>query len=278
MKNIGMGFLSVGILLIIISTFPINSWAAEKKYPSRQIELTIANPAGGSADIVTRMLAKWMERYLGVPVVCVNKPGGGGIINASYIKNSPPDGYTMAGSVTIDHILIPVLLGQAPFSIEDFRVIGQWASFSAVMGVNADSPWKTFQDFVDYAKKNPGVKYGHPGVGSTMFLRMENLSKLANLGLVGVPFTGDSETIVAVLGNHVAVGAGGVSAYKAQADAGKIRILFSFEPVSELGLDPKIPEISFFGKNIADNDINNTLSMVINSKLLMRSFRFLSKL
>jgi len=222
------------------------SWAAEK-YPSRPITLVCGYAVGGQADLTNRLIARFLEKYLGGTVVPESKPGAGGAIAATFVANSRPDGYTILSSG--DAFGINFLLGQANYKIEDFRIFAEVFVVDAVLAVSTDSPWKTFQEFIDYAKKNPGVRYAHPGIGSTPWLAMEDLNKDANLKLVGVPFKGDAESVPAVVAKHVPIGIHGAFAAKTQADAGKMRILLSLEPSAEVGLDPAIPDFnSVYGK------------------------------
>ena len=256
----------LGIVLIFIFVSSNYLWAAEKKYPTGPIELYCSFVAGGQSDLLNRTLAKHLEKQLGVTVVPGNKPGAGGMVLASFLVNARPDGYT-AGILALEHFLQPILLGQASYSVENLRVIGRVAQYGNVMAVSADAPWKTLQEFVDYARKNPGVKYGHPGVGTTMFLRWENINSKAELKMVGVPFKGDPETVAAILGKHVPIGACSNVAAKTQADAGKMRILFSFDPPAEFGLDPAITDLrTAFGKNVADTDIEVIQNLIVPSK------------
>ena len=124
----------------------------------------------------------------------INKIGGGGVVAITTTATARPDGYTVIN--TGDYV-IPVLTGQAGYAIEDLRVAAQVGLNGAVLIVTADSPWKTFQDFLDYAKKNPGVKYANPGATSMATMRTENLSKQANLKLISLPVP---EVASAVLG------------------------------------------------------------------------------
>jgi tripartite-type tricarboxylate transporter receptor subunit TctC len=244
-------------LFVLVFISVSSSWAAEK-YPTRNIELVVGFPPGGMSDIINRFWAKYLEKYLGVTVVPVNKPGGGGVVGTTYVVNSRPDGYTMGNFA--DSMVISILMGQATYSVEDLRVVAQIAYSSHLMAVNAESPWKTFQEFMDYARKNPGLKYGHQGIGSMPHIRMENLNKQANLKMISVPFNGDAETIPALIGKHITTGIFGAMTAKAQADAGKMRILLSFDPTAELGLDPSIADFdTFFGRSIPNIDTSSYL-------------------
>jgi len=255
MKRKIFGDLFLVCILIILISINTSSWAAEKKYPSGPIDIFCGYVPGGPSDLLTRALAKGFEKFLGVPVVPGNKPGGGGIVATAALANSRPDGSTLA--VLVDSsMLTAIALGQATYTLEDLRVVGQSAIFFNVLTVSADSEWKTFQQFLDYTKKNPGVKYGHPGLGSTIFLRTENFNKYANMGMVGVPFKGDTEIVAALLGKHVPVGVSVLTNFKPHVDAGKLRILLSFEPSTMMGLDPNTPTVeSVFGKDLGDIDV-----------------------
>jgi tripartite-type tricarboxylate transporter receptor subunit TctC len=251
-KRIFEGFLCISIFLAMVCTSFYSSWCAEKKYPLRNIDVLISFPPGGPIDLQTRILAKYLEKELGVQVIPINKPGGGGSLGAGILASSKPDGYTLS-LMAQSSIIMPVLLKEASFSIEDFRAIGQVvAPPPVVFVVHPDSPWKTFQEFVDYAKKNPGVKCGHPPVTTTAFLKMSYINKYANLKLVGVPFKTDPEINVAIMGKHIPIAISGVAALRGPLEAGKLRVLFSFNTASEIGgvkLDPTTPDFeSFFGK------------------------------
>ena len=243
----GIFVFAVSILFSLVYFSLNNSWAAEKKYPSRPVELVIGYAPGGLADTNARVLAKFLEKYLGVPVVMVYKPGGGAVLYLTYVANASPDGYTIA--TFQDSLLSALLMGRATFSLEDFCVIAQCNSANDVLGVPIDSQWKTFQEFIDYARRNPGVRMAHPGIGTLSHIRAENLNNVANLKMVFVPLQGDAEVVPAVLGKHIPIGIFGCPAAKAQADAGNLRILFSNDPPAEFGFDPNIPDfLTIFGK------------------------------
>jgi tripartite-type tricarboxylate transporter receptor subunit TctC len=251
-RRIFRGFLFISVFFAIACVSFKNFWAAEKKYPARNIVMLISFPPGGPIDLQTRILAKHFEREFGVQVIPDNRPGGGGSLGAGILVNSRPDGYTLS-LMAPSSIIMPVLLKEVAFSIEDFRAIGQVnRGFPVVFVVPPDSPWKTFQEFVDYARKNPGVKCGHPPVTTTAFLKMSYINKYANLKLIGVPFKTDPEINVAIMGKHIPVAVSGVAALKGLLEGGKLRVLFSFDPANEIGdirLDPTTPDFeSFFGR------------------------------
>jgi tripartite-type tricarboxylate transporter receptor subunit TctC len=246
-KSAFVMFSVVGILFVS----PFNmAWSAEK-YPSRSIEIITPAPPGAYSDLINRSLAKSLEKYLGVLIVPGNKPGGGDMVAAAAVANAPPDGYTL-GLLADGPLVYAHLLGRASFSKDDIKVVGQLICTTIVMQVSADSPWKTFQEFMEYAHKNPGLTYGHVGVGTATWARAEYLNKVGDLRMRGIPFSGDTEVVPALLGKHLNAGFGSYIGAKQQADGGKTRILFSFTPPGQ-GPDPSLPTIpSVFGKDVPD--------------------------
>jgi tripartite-type tricarboxylate transporter receptor subunit TctC len=251
------------ILAILIFVLSLNNgWAASEKYPTGTVNNICLFPPGAQPDLFNRILSRSMERFLKVPVVTVNKPGGGGAIGFSALANARPDGYTV-GIGTVENMIVPTLTaGKPPYSLEDLHIIAQIATIYGVLVVAADAPWKTWQEFVDYARKNPGVKYGCPGIRSTRYMLIETLNKNANLGLVAVPFDNDNDVKTAVMGHTIPLGSWDMGSAKQLQAAGKIRILFVFEPPHEAGLDPNIACLdTFLGKSGAyqETDVSHCL-------------------
>jgi tripartite-type tricarboxylate transporter receptor subunit TctC len=245
--------LSLMIMFAIILCLPagVSRTTAAEKYPSHPVTSIVGFGPGGISDMTMRIWNKYLEKYMGGTFVVDHKPGAGGIAAFSYVANAKPDGYTLLNH---SDFFLPVLAGTATFKMDDLRVIAQATQNGSVMVVSADSPWKTFQEFYDYCKKNPGVKWGNNGAGTMVFFRMQNLNKQAGMKLIGVPLSGDAEIISSLLGNHVAVGNLGAASAKAQAQAGKLRIIFSFDNPKGFGLDPSIPSMATRFPKIQDID------------------------
>jgi tripartite-type tricarboxylate transporter receptor subunit TctC len=245
------GFFSVTVIVVIFVSLISVSSAADK-YPSRSIELVCGSTPGGGVDIANRLMAKYFEKYLKVSMVPVNKPGPSQMMMASYVVTSKPDGYTIGfGSNAI--VTAAVTGVAAGYKIEDIRPVAMIATVNTMIAVNADSPWKTWQDFIDYAKKNPGTKYGHFGVGSGPHYRMEVLNKHLKLGLQGIPFKGEGEALPMLLGKHVPISVMSPTVAREQVASGKVRILFSFEDPALDGFDKNIPSLDkLYGPNTPD--------------------------
>jgi tripartite-type tricarboxylate transporter receptor subunit TctC len=236
--------------IVLLSTVSLSA----DKYPSRSIELVCGSSVGGGVDTSNRLMAKYLEKYLKVPFAPINKPGPSQMMMASYLVTSKPDGYTIGHASNA--IATAALTGEATgYKLEDLRPIAMISTVNTMIGVTADSPWKTWQDFVEYAKKNPGTKYGHFGVGSGPHYRMEVLNKHNKLGLQGVPFKGEGEALPMLLGKHVPISVMSPTIAKQQVAAGKVRILFSFEDPTIDGFDKNIPSLnSLYGPNTPDID------------------------
>lgn len=252
-EKLAISYLVTSLLMFILlleSSININRvWGAEEKYPTRPIEIWCGFGPGGKTDMNTRLLAKGLEKYLKVPVIPGNKPGGGTTIAAAALANAAPDGYKLA-VLGDSGLIISVLLGMATYKPEDLFVIGQFNSDAQAMAVHADSPWKTIEEFIDYARKNPGLNFGHFGRGTTLQIRADYFCKLANIKTVGVPFKSDPEMAAAILGKHVDIGMASFYGAMPHVNSGKMRILFNFNSPG-LGPFPNIPNIpSLFGKDV----------------------------
>ena len=158
---------------------------AKAEWPEKPIEFVIPFGAGGGADIEGRMIAKAMSAELGQPVVPVNKPGGGGAITYTYVKNSKPDGYTVAWNST--SILTTTNIGNVDFDYKAFDHIGQVAQQPVPLVVKAGR-WKSFKDFVAECKAKPKtLKLAFAGFGSATHLAGVAMSALSGCQPVMLP-------------------------------------------------------------------------------------------
>ena len=265
-RMVSKSFVLLSILFVLIWVLQGNSRAAEGRYPSRTIEFYYGFGAGGAIEYQTRTWGDKVGKILGVHVIPVPKPGGGQVVETNLLINSPPDGYTMA-NIGQSGIVQTILLSKGALSLESLRIVCQNTVFGEMICVSSESPWKTFQDFIDYAQKNPGLKFAHLGMATNGYIRTQLLNKNVNLGMIGVPFKSDPEMLAAVLGKHIPAGIFSPMTAKIQEDAGKMRILFSFADPAKFGLDPNIPSIrTFFDKSVADKDIETVGFVAVPAK------------
>lgn len=194
------------------------------EYPSKPVTLVIPYPAGGSTDLSSRALANSLKKALGQPVICENKPGGGGTVGPSIVITKPADGYTIGiitGSPSIAYHM-----GKLNFHpLDDVSHIARWGGFLFGLVVRADAPWKNLQELVEYSKKNPNkITYGSPGVGTPTHLAVEELASVVGFQWTHMPYKGGSETMTALLGGHIDV-LSDSSGWAPLVDAGKFRLL-----------------------------------------------------
>lgn len=221
-KSIIVGLMvSIGLIL----GFGFSAVAAE--YPNKAINLVIQYPAGGSTDLTARALAIATKKYLGQPMVCENKSGGGGTVGPSLVRTKPADGYTL-GVITSSPIMA-IHMGKLDFHpANDLTHIIRWGNYLFGIAVRADAPWKTLQELIQHAKQNPKkVSYGSPGVGTPPHLAMEELSMAAGVQFTHIPFKGIAENNAALLGGHIEV-VSDSSGWAHLVDAGNFRLLATY--------------------------------------------------
>src|SRR5712664_3293759 len=151
---------------------------AQAPYPTRPVEFIIPFAPGGPTDTAIRLIQPQLSANLGVPVVIVNKAGGGGALGMDAVAKAKPDGYTLAATVRSTLTILPATQPDVPYKVSDFAPIGTYAIDSGVILVKAGAPWKTLEEFVDHARKNPGtLTYGSAGLGTNSYFNMELLQQ-----------------------------------------------------------------------------------------------------
>jgi tripartite-type tricarboxylate transporter receptor subunit TctC len=206
-----IALLAIGVLAIVVlvGSAPAD---AQTPYPTRPIECVIPFAPGGPTDTAIRIIQPQLSANLGVPLVLVNKAGGGGALGMDAVAKAKPDGYTLAATVRSTVTILPATQPDVTYKLSDFAVVGAFAVDSQVVLVKAGSPWKTLEELVEFAKKNPGkLSYGTAGLGTNSFFTMELLKLTYGLDMTHVPFGGSGPVKNAVLGGHVQVGAASLS-------------------------------------------------------------------
>ena len=237
----------VGTILVAILLFPVMALSQEK-YPSKPITFIVGYPPGGASEVTSRALSEAASKTLGQPVVIVTKPGGASALALTGLKKEKPDGYTIAllptGGVTAQH-----LRNVAYDCTKDFTFIMQFAFTPSGLVVQAESPWKTLKEFVEYAKANPGkVRYSTAGPGSPSHLAMEQFTRKAGIKCIHIPFEGTTPSIAAVLGGHVEACADSVF-WKPHVLSGKLRLLAGLDE-KRIGFAPDVPTVIEAGYDI----------------------------
>jgi tripartite-type tricarboxylate transporter receptor subunit TctC len=206
---------------------PIGS-AMAQAYPNRPITMIVPWPAGGSTDRHLRTLAEIASKHPGQTIVVENKPGAGGTLGPGQMAlTAKPDGYTIA-QFPMGMLRIPHMQKTQWNPLTDFSFIIGVSGYTFGFTVKADSPYKTFNDYIEAARKNPGkVDYGSTGIGTSPHLLMEELAANAKVNLVHVPFKGNADLQQALLGGHVQAQSD-ATGWDKFVDGGQMRLLVTF--------------------------------------------------
>ena len=193
-------------------------------YPSAHTSSSFPR-AGRPTDIAVRLIQPPLSANLGVPVVLVNKPVAAAPSDGPG-RQGQPDGYTLAATVRSTITILPATQPDVPYKPADFIPVGAYAFDSGVVLVKRDAPWKTLEELVDHARKNPGkLTYGTAGLGTNSFFNMELLKQAYSIDMTHVPFGGSGPVKNAVLGGHVQLGAASQSPMLSVVKSGDIAIL-----------------------------------------------------
>jgi tripartite-type tricarboxylate transporter receptor subunit TctC len=200
-----MKFIMKFFIVLFLAVVMFAPGIAIAEYPDKPITYTIPFNPGGESDITARLQEPILEKDLGVTVNVTHKPGGGGAVAWSeFQRTAKPDGYSIIGC-NIPHIIgQPLLRKDAGYKTDGFKVI-MWFHFTPnVLVVSKDSPYKTLDDFIAYAKKNPkAATVGGSGTYSANHLETLRLNKAAGVELTYVPHTGTGPIIPALMGGHL---------------------------------------------------------------------------
>lgn len=211
-------------LLLLIIAFP-NQWAfAQAKYPSKAIEIVNSFSPGGVNDLNIRALETVAEKHLGVPIVQVFKPGGGGIAGTTEVAHSTPDGYKLL-AVSSGELTAGPNLTKTTYTLDSFAFIARVSLNPYALVVRSASPWKSFNDFRREAAKQPGkLTIGTTPTGG-VFLTAQYFLKRGGISLNSVPYPGAGPFIAALLGGHLDSAWTGLAAAEAHLNAGTLRLL-----------------------------------------------------
>ena len=206
---------------------PVSS-AQAQAYPSKPITMIVPWPAGGSTDRHLRTLAEIASKHLGQTIIVENKPGAGGTLGPGQMAlTAKPDGYTIA-QFPMGMLRIPHMQKTQWNPLTDFSYIIGVSGYTFGFTVKADSPYKTFNDYIEAARKNPGkVDYGSTGIGTSPHLLMEEVAANAKVQLVHVPYKGNADLQQALLGGHVQAQSD-ATGWDKFVDSGQMRLLVTF--------------------------------------------------
>jgi tripartite-type tricarboxylate transporter receptor subunit TctC len=216
---------ATALLFFVASSFASAAVSEAAEYPTKTMQIINPFPPGAVTDIVARIVAPKMTALLGQQVIIVNKAGGGGAVGIQAAKDAAPDGYTIL--VTPPPILlIPLVNKNSGFAMKDFTPLNLATSSPNTTVVKADASWKTLEEFIAEAAKNPGaLTYGSAGPGTTPHFIGELVKLKTKIDLTHVPLGSESAAATAVLGGHVNIAFLTLGTTRSHIEAGTMRAL-----------------------------------------------------
>lgn len=236
--------------LVTVVTVSTPGPAAAQDFPVRPITLIVPFPPGGVADNVARPVAQALGKQLGQSVVIENRQGAGGGIGMAYVAKARADGYTLLLALSSISVIPEAdrVLGRAPmFQLDQLVPVARFTADPVVLAVRADAPWKSFAEFVAFARAHPKkLNYGSSGNYGTMHVPMEMLAASAGISMTHVPFAGAAPAVTALLGGTLDAVASGPSTVVQHVKAGKLRVLANWGTERHAAL-PDVPTLTELG-------------------------------
>lgn len=223
---------------------------AQDDYPNRPVTMVVPFPPGGVADTVARPVAEAMGRHLKQAVIIENKGGAGGGIGMGQVAKAKPDGYTLVMALS-SFVVLPEadkLLKRTPmYQLDQLKPIARFAADPTVLVVRAESPWKTYAEFIADVKANPAkVSFGSSGNYGTMHVPMEQLKVATSSYMLHVPYTGAGPAVLALLSGQVDALSTGPASVLQLLKAGKVRALAHWGD-GRLAVMPDVPSFKELG-------------------------------
>lgn len=211
------------VCLAVMSAVAASAYAA---YPEKPIVLVVPFPPGGSTDVVSRAVALEAEKLLGQTIIVENRGGAGSSIGTAYVAKAAPDGYTLIVGQTAFAVNASLRKNLPYDTLKDFTPIALMADHPGVFLTQPQKPFKTFKEFIQYAKANPGkVTYSSAGVGSWPHLSMEMLANAAGISLLHVPYQGTGPSKADLVAGRVDVKIEAYATSRALVQDGRLTVL-----------------------------------------------------
>ncbi len=236
------------LALAVGASFAFSGQSLAQSFPDRPITLVVPFAAGGSTDLVARLIAASMSKELGQQVVVENVAGAGGNVGANRVARSDPDGYTILMGTVATHALNPLMLKSKPYDPEkDFVPVSLLVVVPNVLVVNPELPVKTVQELIDLLKANPGqYSYASSGIGTPLHLSGELFNAMAGVKMEHIPYKGAGPALNDVIGNQVPIMFDNLPSSSGYIKAGTLKPL----GVTTKERAPSFPDLSAIGETV----------------------------
>jgi tripartite-type tricarboxylate transporter receptor subunit TctC len=224
----------------------VSGVATAQTYPTRPVRLIVGYPAGGTTDIVARLIGQWLSEQFGQPFIIENRPGGTGNIATEAVVRAPSDGYTLLLATVVNAINVTLYDKLNHNFIRDIAPVAGIIFTPLTMDINPSIPVKTVPEFIIYAKANASkINMGSAGIGSPQHVSGELFKMMTGVNMVHVPYRGGAPAVADLLGGQVQVNFDVMPESIEYIRLGKLRPL-AVTAASRLAVLPDIPTVSEF--------------------------------
>ena len=230
---------AIGAIALAAATLSLG--AAAQAYPTKPITIVVPFSAGGTTDILARLVGQYLTTELGQPVVVDNKAGAGGNIGGALAAKAPADGYTLFMGTVGTHAINAALYKKMPFDhVKDFAPLSRVANVPNLLVSHPSQPFKTVPEMIAYAKANPGkINFGSPGNGASPHLSGELFKSMAKVELTHIPYKGSAPAVSDLLGNQIAIMFDNMPSVIPHVRSGKLRAI----AISTAKRSPELPDV-----------------------------------
>ena len=236
-----------GTIAALLATLGSATFAQEPAYPTRQVTIVVPFVAGGTTDIVARLVGQKLSELWGQTVVVDNRSGAGGNIGAALVAKAPPDGHTIlmtSGSIVTVN---PHMYKDMPFAVRDLAPVTNVATGPMVVAVNAAQGPGTLKELLDRARARPGtINFGSAGIGSQVHMAGENFANAAKIDIVHIPYKGEAAAYGDLMAGQLQLVVGNIGAVAGLVQQGRLRAL-AVTSKERSAMMPDVPTVSEAG-------------------------------
>jgi tripartite-type tricarboxylate transporter receptor subunit TctC len=236
----------LGIFAALASAFLLvaSPAAAQENWPQRQVTIVVPFAAGGSADLIARVLQQHLQAKTGVPIVVENKSGAGGSIGAGFVAKAPADGYTLLLGTVSTNAINAFLYSRLNFDVgRDFQAVSLLVRFPNILIVNPRVPVKTAPELIAYLKAHDGqLNYGSSGIGTSSHLSVVMFALATGTKMTHIPFRSTAEEVNNMIGGQIDLAIDSMTTIWPFAQAGSVRALAVSTP-QRAASAPDLPTI-----------------------------------
>jgi tripartite-type tricarboxylate transporter receptor subunit TctC len=242
-----------GLGLAIVAMALCANPRTAQSYPDGPVRIVVPFPPGGTSDVLARLISRRLEERLGKPFVIENKSGAGGMIGATSVAQSAPDGNTILLGTIATHGINNSVYKKMPYdAVRDFEPITVLASPPNVLMVHPSLPVKSVAELIDYAKKHPGIlNFGSTGIGGSPHMSGELLKAAAGIDMRHVPYRGSAPMMTDLLGGHIMVAFDNLPTSLEHIRSGAVRAL----AVTSMKRFPGVPDVPAMAETISGYEV-----------------------